>query len=370
MKILQAGNLVNLGYVVARELRNAGIESDLLMEENPQKTSDPKVFDLNLDGKYPNWIKFYYRNRAGWKRKIIKIMRDSKYELIHSYTELVMFSYLSRRIYVANPTGSDLRELAFSKTIRGMVLRRAYNKAKVVLAASPEVLELLSKLKIRNGVFLPVLMDTSLFSSNHAEKKSDRFIIFHPSNLDWKTKGNDKIVKGFSKFIKNYPNSLLRIIDRGIDSQRTHDLVSKLDLNDKTQFIKGPLDTLEIIKNYRESDVIADQFSIGEFGSIGRETLCIGKPLLGSYHIDKYEKIFGKMPPLINAQTPEEISEKLQFLTDNRFKSKIGQEGRDWAIRYHSSNSIVKKLKIIYDSVLNSEKPSSIRQKIADTHPP
>jgi len=171
MKILQAGNLVNLGYVVARELRNAGIESDLLMEENPQKTSDPKVFDLNLDGKYPNWIKFYYRNRAGWKRKIIKIMRDSKYELIHSYTELVMFSYLSRRIYVANPTGSDLRELAFSKTIRGMVLRRAYNKAKVVLAASPEVLELLSKLKIRNGVFLPVLMDTSLFSSNHAEKK-------------------------------------------------------------------------------------------------------------------------------------------------------------------------------------------------------
>jgi glycosyltransferase involved in cell wall biosynthesis len=291
-------------------------------------------------------------------------MRDKKYDLIHSYTELVIFSYLSRRSFIANPTGSDLRELAFSKSIRGILLRRAYNKAKVVIAHSPEVLELLSKLKVQKRIFLPVLMDFSFFQPSDDEKKSDDLVVFHPSNLDWKTKGNDKIVQGFSKFVTDHPKSSLIIIDRGIDSKKTHDLVRKLDLNDKIQFIKGPLDFSELIKYYHKSDVVADQFIIGEFGGIGRETLCIGKPLLGSYHVEKYEKIFGRAPPLINVKTPEEISKQLQFLTDYSFRNKIGQKGREWAIEYHSPNVIVKKLKIIYESVLNDEKTSSIRQKL------
>ena len=146
MKILQAGNLVNLGYIVTRELRKVGIDSDLIMERNPSKTSDPKVFDKNLGFNYPNWIKFYDRSKSGWKRNIIKTMRDKKYDLIHSYTELSIFAYLSRRPFIANPTGSDLREMAFSNSIRGILLRRALNKAKIITAASPEVLDLLSKL--------------------------------------------------------------------------------------------------------------------------------------------------------------------------------------------------------------------------------
>ena len=365
MKILQAGNLANLGYVVARECRKIGIESDLLMEKDPHKISDPKILDPNLNSNYPNWIKFYNRNKSGWKRKVIKIMREKKYDLIHSYTELVIFSYLSRKPFIANPTGSDLRELAFSKSIRGILLRRAYKKAKVVIAASPEVLELLSKLKVKNGIFLPVLMDSTFFAPYDSEKKSDTFIVFHPTNLDWKKKGNDKIIKGFSTFVKDHPKSLLIIIDRGIDSKKTHELVHKLDLNDNTQFIKGPLDFSELIQYYQKADVIADQFIVGEFGGIGRETLCAGKPLLGNFHLEKYKKIFGSAPPLINVHTSEEISEQLQFLTDSTFKNRIGTDARKWALEYHSSEVILKKLKLIYESVLNNEKPSYIHQKIA-----
>jgi len=364
MKILQAGNLTNLGYVTTRELRKNDIDSELIMEANPKKTSDPKLFDQNLDDNYPNWIKFYDRTKSGWKRKIIKTMRDKKYDIIHSYTELIIFSYLSRRHYIANPTGSDLRELAFSNSIRGILLRRALHKAKVVIAASPEVLDLLSKLKVKSGIFLPVLMDLELFKPNEFHSKSDKLIIFHPSNLDWKSKGNNNIVKGFAKFVKEQPNSQLLIVDRGINSKKTHELVMKLSLEKNVDFIKGPLDFSEMIKYYDKSDVIADQFIIGEFGGIGRESLCMGKPVLGFYDINNYKKIFGEPPPVINAQSPNEISEQLHFLSDQSIREKLGKKGREWASKYHSSKINIKKLKIIYESVLDNENPSDIRQRL------
>jgi len=256
MKVLLAGNLVNLGYTLSRELRKVGIESELIMERNPHGISDPKTFDPNLLSKYPNWIKFIDRNKSGWKRGIIKTMRDRKYDLIHAYTEYPIFAYVSRRRFIANPTGSDLRELAFSNSLRGILLRRAYHRAKVVVASSPEVIELLSKLKVKHTIFLPVLMDLSFFKPNEHSSKLDKFTIFHPVNLDWKVKGNDKLIRGFAKFVKEFPQSLLIIVDRGIDSQRTHELVRKLELENNVQFVKGPLNYHELLNYYQKSEQV------------------------------------------------------------------------------------------------------------------
>jgi len=246
------------------------------------------------------------------------------------------------------------------------LLRRAYNRAKVIIASSPEVIELLSKLKLKHAIFLPVLMDMSFFKPAELSSKSEKFTILHPVNLDWKVKGNDKIIRGFAKFVKDFPQSLLIIVDRGIDSQRTHELVRKLDLENNIQFVKGPLNYHELLNYYQKSDVITEQFLVGEFGGIGRESLCVGKPLLGFFHVSKYEKIFGKAPPVINAQSPDEISKELFILSDSQVRKKIGEEGREWAKRYHSSEVYIQKIKIIYDSVLNDENPSNIQQKFSE----
>jgi len=145
--------MVNLGYATGRQLRKDGIEADLLMEKNPIFTSDPLDLDSSLNNQYPKWITFYDRSKFSWKISVLETMRDKKYDLIHSYTELSIFAYLSRRPFIANPTGSDLREMAFSNSIRGILLRRALNKAKIITAASPEVLDLLSKLQLKQGIF-------------------------------------------------------------------------------------------------------------------------------------------------------------------------------------------------------------------------
>ena len=40
--------MVNLGYIIARQLRKNNLDVDLLMEKNPPKTSDPLKFDPEL----------------------------------------------------------------------------------------------------------------------------------------------------------------------------------------------------------------------------------------------------------------------------------------------------------------------------------
>jgi len=156
MRILHAGNMVNLGYVVVNNLRKVGVDADLLTEKNPHKMSDPVNIDSSLKENYPDWIKLFDKKKANWKIDVLKTMRDKKYDLIHSYVEFPIFSYISRRPFLAYAQGSDLRELAFSKSLKGNLLRRAYKKAKVVITAQPDHVPLMSKLKITRWLFLPV----------------------------------------------------------------------------------------------------------------------------------------------------------------------------------------------------------------------
>ena len=154
MKILHAGNMANLGYIISKNLRKEGIEAELLMEEQPNEMSDPLNIDPSLNGKYPVWIKFFNKNKSSWKINVLKIMRNKKYDLIHSYVEFPIFSYISRRSFLVYAQGSDLRELAFSNSFRGQLLRRAYKKAKLLITAQPDHIPLISKLKITKWIRL------------------------------------------------------------------------------------------------------------------------------------------------------------------------------------------------------------------------
>ena len=214
MKILHVGNMANLAYSNTKLLRENNIESELLMEKNPKKGSDPIRFDPALNEKYPDWIHFFDKSNPNWKFEIIKFMRSSEYDLIHAYVEMPMFAYFSRKKFVAQTQGSDFRELAVSSTTRGFLLRRAYKKAKAILFFQPDHLPIFSKLHLKNGLFLPPPWDSSFFSPGISDNKDRPLTIFHPANLEWRLKGNNKLLKGFSKFVKTHPNSLLVIVDR------------------------------------------------------------------------------------------------------------------------------------------------------------
>lgn len=371
LNILHAGNMANLGYVISRQLRKSGINVDLLIEKNPPKGSDPLRFDPSLNGVYPDWILFYDKMKFSWKTNVIKKMRDKKYDLTHAYVELPIFAYLSRRPFIAHTQGSDFREMAMGNSFRGRLLRRAYKRAKVVLFFQPDHYPLFTKLKLDNGIFLPPLWDVSFFQPKHVPKNKfeDKFVIFHPANLEWRLKGNNVLVKGFAEFVKTNPNSILIIVDRGIDSQKTHDLVKSLGIENKSLFIKGPLNSTDLLHYYNLSDVIADQFTLGSLGSVGWESFSCAKPLLAFVNEQQYRMLYRQAPPIANASDPSDITKQLEILKDGKTRSDIGNQGRDWITKYHSPELFVKKIKIIYNSVLQNKKAEEIRSSLEKITP-
>ena len=350
MKILFAGNIANIGYLNCKYLRKKGIFADLLIESNPPEVYDPLKTDFTLNGKYPDWIRFFNRGESGWKRNILKILRDKKYDLIQSQYDFTIFSYISRKNYIPQIVGSDLSELAFSNSIRGMLMRRALRKAKIIFFTSPPDKILLEKLNIHTGIFVPIMWDTDYFKPDNSKLNDNtNLTIFHPTCLDFKFKGNNILIEGFAEFVKTTSNSILTIVDRGIDSKNTHKLVEKLRLENNVKFIKGPLNYEELRLQYINSDIIADQFILPGVGGIACESLACGKPLLINCPPNNYQNLHDEEPPVIHCKNSKDILKNLEILKDIEFRKNIGSRGRDWVVKYHSPKSVISKIESIYE---------------------
>lgn len=364
MKVLHAGNMVNLGYVITKQLRNENLNAELIMEKNPTQMSDPLVFDSKLTT-YPDWIYFLDKTKFSWKLNLIKKMRQN-YDIIHADVEFPIFAYLSGKKFIAQTQGSDLRELAFSNSVKGILLRKAYHKAKAIIFFQPDHYPLFSKLNLKNEIFLPpggytAYYEPTIFTD---DKYANKFLIFHPSDLNWRLKGNDILLKGFAEFLKDNSDSFMVIVDRGIDSDRTHALVKQLHLENNIEFIKGPLKPHELKKFYNIADVVADHFVYGSLGSIGWEVLSSQKPLLGFIFDDLYAKLYGESPPILNAKNSKQIQEQLEIIKDTKLRHKVGQLSRNWITKYHSPKTFSKKLIRLYELVIEGKKIDEIKYEI------
>jgi len=191
MKILQAGNTAHVGYQTTKQLRKNGIESNLILE--PSGLNDPLKIDPDLNNKYPDWLIFYNKKKRFWKLKIIRTMRDKKFDLIHAYAEFPIFSYFSGKPFIVQALGFDFREQAISNSIRGFLLRKAYKKAKVILFSMVDHLPTYQKLGLKNGIFFPLSVDSNFFKPLNLDRTDypNKFVVFHGTNLEWRIKRND-----------------------------------------------------------------------------------------------------------------------------------------------------------------------------------
>ena len=147
-----------------------------------------------------------------------------------------------------------------------------------------------------------------------------------------------------SEFVNENPNSILIVVDRGIDSQKTHDLVKTLGMENKVLFVEGPLNSTELLHYYNLADVIADQFVLGALGSIGWETFSCAKPLLAFINEEQYRLLYGQAPPMFNALGHDNVKKQLEILMDEDTRKKIGNQAREWITKYHSTELFLKKI--------------------------
>ncbi len=368
MKVLHAGNLANVGYLVVKILRQAGVNAELLMRKYPHLTEDPKSLDPELETQgYPDWIKCWDNKSRKWKSEVINTMKDKQYDLIHAYVELPIFALFSRRPFVAHSLGSDVWWLAFKNNIKGILLRRAYHAAKAFIYSLPDQNALLPKLKIKKSIFLPIPPPYNKFKSMHIDRSElqDKIVLFHPTNQYYEWKGNDKFLHAFVRLCKERNDVFLILVERGQDIEKTKIILDTPVVRDKVRFLPGPLKQNDLLFYYNFSDIIIDQFKVGAIGVIGQESMSCEKPLLAHINEELYNKLYGEIPPLVNAKDEDSIYFGLTRLLESESERKeIGRRARQWVLKHHNAELFVMRAKKIYEGILEGEDVTEIAASI------
>jgi glycosyltransferase involved in cell wall biosynthesis len=348
-----------MGYVMARELRKQGFESDLLVlptmveRQNYWSINDPLMQEKDVKA-YPSWISFFPKknNKILKMYDLIKIMR--KYDLVHAYTNLSRVAMLSGKPYLAEGGGDDIRVHAFEKSLRGYLLRRAYRKANQFVYVWPIQKPYVEKLGIKNAIYLPRLWDTSNFSREKMKKSEGSTLkIFLPTMEDWDLKGNDKFLKAFVRLCKESKDVFLYYVDWGKDAHRAKELLTLPEVKDKVEIIPGPITREKVFEFMEKSDLMVEQFNTGAFTRIGMEAFAFGLPILINLNEKVHRDLHGELPDVINVKDSDEIYENLSRILQDKSKlNLIAVNAQIWLKKHFDLRVNIEKYVKIYEKIL------------------
>ena len=353
MRILHLGNLCNNSYKLAKFQRALGHDARLELTADQLGTGDdPAWEDPELADAYPRWIdvrKISRKHDLSWfARGICRLAGERQrlpreFDVVHAQcTAPIMAQFIAPDRLVSHCLGSDLRELAQSNSLKGFLLRRAYRRSRVVFFNNVDHVASLKALGI-DGVFLPNPLDLDRFRPGTPSRRSDGydFVVLHPSRLDWvagagdrsSTKGNDRLIRAFARFLADRPRALLMLLNSGTDVAATKELVRNLDIGGNVRFLDR-MRKKDLVETIRSADVVADQFDIGAFGGTALEVLACGKPLLTYLKEDCARICYGELPPILNGRDEEEILGQLRRAAASDLEE-LGARARAWMERHH-----------------------------------
>lgn len=106
----------------------------------------------------------------------------------------------------------------------------------------------------------------------------------------------------------------------------------------------------EVIKLYRDADIIVDQVCCGSHGLLSVESMALGKPVITYIRSDLVKK-FPHDLPIVNGN-PDNLKEKIEMLLNDSCKRhKLGKLGRKYVQKYHCRDKVTKKLLSIYSQL-------------------
>lgn len=291
-----------------------------------------------------------------------------RYDVVHGYATDGIFPLISGVKYVAYEHGT-IRNIPFENTLQGRLCALTYRAANQVLITNADNIAAAKKLGLKDYSFIPhpvneehLAMDENardLRLSLREDLESD-FIIFHPSRQHWDSlrhpdweKGNDIFIEGFAQFVKEVnPAASAIFIEWGGKVQESKDLLDRLGIAERVMWLP-PMPNRQMIRYIHATDVLADQFYLGSFGSTTPKALACGKPVLLKLDEDVHRWCFDEMPPVINVSRPDQVNDGLKAIyLDSAKADMLAESGRSWYEKYHSNKIIVNKLISTYGKVM------------------
>ncbi|MAD89998.1 MAG: hypothetical protein CMK64_09865 [Pseudoalteromonas sp.] len=157
------------------------------------------------------------------------------------------------------------------------------------------------------------------------------------------SKGNDIIIKGIAEFYKQYKDIEVHFVEKGPDVQKAKELCKELGIESLIQW-HSEMKFSELLKLYRKADICFDQVGKHWIAAIGGYALWLGKPLIANAELSIKSGVWPSDTPVLDAKTPEQISESLHALLDDEYRKTISEESKVFAERYFSPNKLLEEI--------------------------
>ena len=319
--------------------------------------------DMNLFGLIKSLIGFH-------EAALLYSQLNEIYDVIQAYAiEPIYFSFMQNKTPLIAFEHGTIRQIPFNFDILGILTARAYKKAQFCFITNADNIVAAKKLKLNSISFIPHPINEDHiqdedFVKNNKSKLHAKYlcneIIFHPSRHDWgldndqsMMKANDIFFKGFATYLKEInKKSICITTEWGISVDSTKKLIKDLNIEDRVIWTK-PLPNIEFIKLLSLTDIVADQFYLGAFGSLTPKALMLGIPVLLYLDKEKHNWALEEMPPVLNTPSSDEVFRALKDLyTNPELRKSISKHSKEWYEKYHSNKRIFDIFYSIYSRYL------------------
>lgn len=363
------GNVCNTSYVIAKFLRDAGVDARLFVEANFPWL--PEGEDPELQGNYPEWIHvtpdLRWRRYGVFDRKFVQQLADC--DVIHASYYGPIWARKTGRPFVFQTYGGDLNVLPFmTDSLHHRYLawaqRRGIRDASMVLIANPNWTiraKAVRRLGLERVMVMPLPIDTDVFRDEGngtmvagRARYDVEWVFLHPArhiwqdtSPAWEQKGNDRVFRAFARFLNDTKRTAKLVsIRHGADVRASERLVRELGIGSAVEWI-APVPRRKLVELYTVADIVLDQFVLGAYGGCTLEALSCGRPVFVSL-VDGAER-----PPVVNVSTEEEIYKALiDYTSDGAGLRAIGSASRQWIVENHDARTVIRRYIAVYEQVL------------------
>jgi glycosyltransferase involved in cell wall biosynthesis len=392
VRVALYGNICNNLYQIAKMLRAfPDIDAHLFIDETSDIQQRPESDDPSLRNRYPPWI---HEGRYSATESVLAPWTSPLVQELASF-DMAVLSGLGPLFapFLKVPTaflvsGGDLTIFPFPWRFRfqypslkskawswmvGFWQRRGIRRCGEIWAPGfAPFSDALQALSVEPGrvsrAYFPLVIDLERFQRQPAARRDPRlfvrevvdrfdFVVFHPSRLmirdlpelkatgQWKR--NEVLFQGFATFLKQSGARRAGLVmpDRtdSPDVDLAKQIIASLGIQDHVLWLKPPrpfgFTREELVPLYSVSDVAADDFGVGWFGSVVLEALACRCPVV-TYVDERMMSQLYPWHPLFSARSPDAVAQALETLyRDPTKRGEKAEAGRKWVEEFHSEEA-------------------------------
>lgn len=380
------GGAGNATFYLLREFSKIPtLEVDLITSSTDKKYSLEKIGDNIRIHKLPIGDK---RNNLhsqsekdlliySWKAYFYakKLISKNNYDLTHSFFT-VPCGFISWRLfkkygipYVVSLRGADVpgyaERFSFIYKILTPLIVKIWKDSAEIVSNSEGLKELALESNpkqkidiIYNGI------NTQEFKPDDSLKKNSKFIITPGASRITSRKGLQYLIEAVYKLSQKYPNIYLKIIGDGDERTRLEELIKKLNIEDKVEFL-GQISHENIFSYYQEANVFVLPSLNEGMSNTMLEALSSGLPIIATDTGGSKELIEeGENGYIIKMKNSDDIAQKLERLISNpELRKRMGENSRKRALEL-SWESVAEKYATVYGLVCEKMKKKSRKKNL------